>query len=383
MDAYFAEELSVYSGGMPYCSLIFQRDEGGRFSFTGRLRDGEAWLPVREMLTVGYPLLREVAEDYRREDLPEVDDPNAGRESVTARIASLAGAQAQRRLADATVGVIGCSGTGSPAIHVLARAGVGNFVLADPERLSPSNLERLHGSSFEDVSTPKPPFKVDVMRRMIEEINPRAVVTTLRANALADAVLDELLRCDLLLGCVDTQHARVLLSDLAKHYLLPIVDAGVLMEGADGTISTQLVELTQYAPYLPCAFCGSRIDAEKLATELMNQEERACHTVAVDRARAQGEDGRQYWSGQAQQLHTVGYLTTMLGSLAAGYAEGWLTGAFEMPHPSVQFDIGQPRFGFVAMPRTRRPQCPCDQHRGWADQARPFRNIARPIDWPQ
>src|SRR6266478_907406 len=107
MDAYFAEELSVYSGGMPYCSLIFQRDEGGRFSFTGRLRDGEAWLPVREMLTVGYPLLREVAEDYRREDLPEVDDPNAGRESVTARIASLAGAQAQRRLADATVGVIG------------------------------------------------------------------------------------------------------------------------------------------------------------------------------------------------------------------------------------------------------------------------------------
>jgi hypothetical protein len=43
-------------------------------------------------------------------------------------------------------------------------------------------------------------------------------------------------------------------------------------------------------------------------------------------------------------------MTTTIGGLAAGYAEGWLTGAFPLPHSSFQFDIGQSRFGFAEQP---------------------------------
>lgn len=382
MDAYFAEELSAYSAGVPYCSLILQRSGASSFTFTGRVYDRGEWLPIRELLTVGDELGRERAEDELC--ILQLQNCAATRdqESTTARLASVFGAAAQHRLADATVGVIGCSGTGSPAIHVLARAGVGRFVLVDPERLSRSNLERVHGSTSEDVSAAEPPYKVDVMSRMIWVINPAAEVSVLKLNALDERVLDELIRCDLLLGCVDTQHARVLISDLAKYYLIPSMDLGVLMEGNAGRITSQVGEITQYTPELPCAICGGRIDFLAVNRELMDATEREQRIVAAQEAAYRGENVKQYWAGEAPQLHTVGYLTTALGSLAAGYAQGWLTGAFAMPHSCMQFDVGRPRFGFVAVPRVHRSSCPCQDHVGWADQAAAFRNISRPHQWP-
>ncbi len=381
MDTYFGEELSAYSSGMPYCSLIFQRSVSSGFTFTGRVYDRGEWLPVRELFTVGKDLRREVAENY----LPQLRVPNetdkTDTESTTARLASVFGSAAQDRLATATAGVIGCSGTGSPAIHVLARAGVGRFVLIDPERLSPSNLERVHGSTRDDIRDGQGPYKVDVMSRMIRAINPAAEITALKLNALNEYVLDELVRCDLLLGCADTQHARLLLSDLAKRYLIPSIDAGVLIEGDGGRITSQIGELTQYTPDLPCALCAARIDFLTLSRELMSADEREQRTAAAQQAADRGVDARQYWAGELPQLHTVGYLTTILGSLAAGYAEGWLTGAFAMPHSCMQFDVGQPQFGFVAVPRTPRADCNCQNHVGWADQAAACRNIAMPAHW--
>ena len=65
-----------------------------------------------------------------------------------------------------------------------------------------------------------------------------------------------------------------MLSDVAKHYLLPSIDAGILMEGKDGNLTSQLTEFFQFAPDLPCAFCCGRIDAGKLAEELMSPEDR-------------------------------------------------------------------------------------------------------------
>ena len=62
------------------------------------------------------------------------------------RLAAAFGDEAARRLQGATVGVVGAGGTGSAAIEVLARAGVGRLIIVDPDDLEPSNLERVHGS---------------------------------------------------------------------------------------------------------------------------------------------------------------------------------------------------------------------------------------------
>jgi ThiF family len=380
MDGYFAREFSAYGEGKPYCSLIVQRSAPTGFTFTGRVYYRGEWLPVEKLLTVGEQI--DLFTSQAEESVVDETAMNIeALESTRARLVSVLGQRSARRLDGATTGIVGCSGTGSPAVHVLARAGVGSFILVDPKRFTNSNLERMHGSRWNHIDQ-EPPYKVELLADLIHSINPKARITALAGNILHENVVDELLRCDLLLGCTDTQHARAKLSDLAEHYLLPSLDLGVLMEGQNSHITSQLVDITVYSPGLPCAFCSGRIDGTELSNELMSEEEQLTRRAEAERAAARGADPDQYWRQQSRQLHTVGYLTTMLGALGAGYAEGWLTGAFSPPHPWFQFDIGRERLGVVAPPRLRISGCSCGKHAGWGDLAEAYRNVSKPYHWP-
>lgn len=243
MDDYYGQELERYGKGQPYMSIIFARDRDGSFYFTGRVYDNGEWYPVTDILTVG----DELEHDYCQVRNPPAeltldtgaDAVTAHTESFTARLGALLGKAASKRLSRSTVGVLGCSGTGSPTIHVLARAGVGRFILVDPQRLSHSNVERVHGSRFDDFRLVEPPTKVECLARLIKEINPDAEVICIRGNVLDDAVLDALLQCDLLLGCADSQHCRAALGDLASHYR-DIVRSSCFLRCFDKTLADLL-----------------------------------------------------------------------------------------------------------------------------------------------
>jgi len=381
MDTYFAQEFNSFGKGKPYCSLILQRSPVTGLTFTARVYDRGEWLPVEKLVTVGahVDLLTSQADDK----LPaEASAESSTGETTRSRLISVLGPASADRLKQATVGIIGCSGTGSPAAHVLARAGVGSFVLIDPKRFAKSNLERMHGSRW-DHTLKDPPHKVELLADFMQSIDPSVRITTLAGNVLHDNVLDELLRCDILLGCTDTQHARAALSDLASHYLLPSVDLGVLMEGQNGQVTSQVVDIVTYDPDLPCAFCSGRIDGTQLSIELMSDEERRHRQNEAELAASRGADPDQYWKRQQPQLHTVGYVTTTLGALGAGYIEGILTGTFSPPHPWFQFDIGRARLAVTAPPRVQITGCKCSFHIGWGDLARSFRNVSLPNHWPR
>ena len=250
MDSYFAEEFERFGNGRPYASLIVARNANRELSFSGRAFDRGDWLPVKNCLVVGERLLREKARQESNFFVATRDSAANG--TTQERLAQLLGADAPQRLRNSVVGVVGCSGTGSPAIHLLARAEVGELVIVDPGQFKPSNHQRNHASRHPDLSADPAPTKVALAARLVREISLATKVTGFVGDLLDEVVLDELLRCDLILGCTDSNYARAALGDIAAHYLVPVLDLAVQMRAKDGILREQLGEIAFYAPGLPC-----------------------------------------------------------------------------------------------------------------------------------
>lgn len=130
------------------------------------------------------------------------------------------------------IGIIGCSGTGSPVIEQLKRLGVGEFVLVDPDYIDHVNLNRIVGSTSADAEAKT--SKVDVMKRGFDDLGIGTKVTVYTNYITDKAVVKALSDCDILFGCVDSAEGRYILELIASHYLLPYFDTGVSLE-SDGS----------------------------------------------------------------------------------------------------------------------------------------------------
>jgi hypothetical protein len=360
MDAYFASEFERFSGGRPYISLIASRDESGHRRFSGRCFHKGEWLPVNNWLTCGKGIL------HRRADFRMV--PRSQADSVTLeRVRQLLGDHVGTRLENAIIGIVGCSGIGSPAAHVLTRAGVGGFVLVDQGKFKASNHERNHASRASDLEKTDL-TKVDLLQRLILDIRPTTRVTCITGDVLDFHAIDELVRCDLILGCTDSYYARAALGDIATHYQVPVLDLAVQMGCRDGMLTDQVAEIARYLPGLPCPWCRNRVNAAQIRSETATDHERVHAESAAKAAIERGEDGAQYWIGQRKQELTVGYMTTTVAALGSGYALNWLLGTCPMPHDRFQLDLGKSELGFVDDARESLNDCSCVRCVGFADQ---------------
>ena len=381
MDSYFAAEFERFGNGRPYASFIVSRTSERTLSFTGRVFDRGEWIPVSECLVTGERCLREPAHRTIWSNPESTGSaPNAPTQE---RVAQLLGADAPGRFRRSVTGIVGCSGTGSPAIHVLARAEIGELVIVDPGPFKTSGHQRNHASRHSDLLADPPPSKVALAARLIGEINPATKVTAFVGDLLDEAVLDELLRCDLILGCTDSNYARAALGDIAAHYLVPVLDLAVQMRAENGVLREQLAEIALYAPGLPCPWCRGRIDVNGIRYETATEAERQFRAEAAAAAEQRGVDGAQYWGGTPPPELTVGYLTTMVGAMGAGYAQNLLLGSAKLPHHRFQFDLGLSSLGVVADERPPRADCACQRTAGRSDQARADRSVSRPDHWPQ
>src|SRR3546814_7390069 len=134
-------------------------------------------------------------------------------------------------------GVQTCALPISAAIPILARAGCGRLIVIDGDHVTISNRERLHGSRPSDVEAATP--KALVAKRSVAEFAPhcevRAVVGRLPQREIVDLVVE----ADLLMGCTDQHSSRMAVADIASRYLVPAIDCGGLIEGADGVRSEE------------------------------------------------------------------------------------------------------------------------------------------------
>lgn len=166
------------------------------------------------------------------------DDGSAFASGVHRRTAQAFGDGTTRLLGRLSVGVIGCSGTGSWVIEMLARLGVATLVLVDPDRVEPHNLNRIVHATPRHAEGRVP--KAEVLADAVRDMGLGTRVEALVADVMTASVVQRLAQCDVLVGCVDSLEARETLNRLAVYYSLPLVDVGVRLE-ADGQGGVQQI----------------------------------------------------------------------------------------------------------------------------------------------
>lgn len=143
----------------------------------------------------------------------------------------------ERFLGDATtrlfrglrVGVVGCSGTGSPVIEQLARLGVGELVLVDPGLLKGIHLNRHIGMRADEVGQ----AKVLAKARYLESLGLGTEVEAIVDEVESRGAVLALAGCDVVMGCMDSRCGRQVLNQLASMYLIPYFDLGVGLDVGD------------------------------------------------------------------------------------------------------------------------------------------------------
>jgi len=141
------------------------------------------------------------------------------------------GEEAQLRLKNAKVLVIGAGGLGSPALLYLAAAGVGTLGILDDDTVDTSNLQRQVIHSVHDVGT----SKARSARDSVLALNPLVDVVLHEVRLDEQNALEIFSGYDLVLDGTDNFATRYLISDAAEILGKPCVWGSILR--FDGQVS--------------------------------------------------------------------------------------------------------------------------------------------------
>ena len=189
------------------------------------------------------------------------------------------GVDGQRRIHGLRVAVVGLGGTGSLVVQQLAHLGVRNFILIDDDRVEPSNLPRLAGAHWLDGRRHRK--KSRVATRSIRRLTPAAVIRRfggLRSTEALNGIRD----ADVIIGCVDNDGARLVMTELASAHLVPYLDIGVGVEPLGSNVAFG-GRVAFYLPGGPCLACADELDFDEVAEDL---ESEAQHKIRIARGYA-------------------------------------------------------------------------------------------------
>jgi len=222
-----------------------------------------------------------------------------------ARQAAAFGAPFVRTMQSLRVAVIGVSGTGSPTATLLARSGVRELLLVDPDDLEHSNLNRVRGAARPDVGS----NKAEVLARYIASLGLNTNVSAHTCHVDTAEGVDVLATCDVIFGCTDDQIGREILNTATYAYAQPYIDVGLggqVAEDDNGTpylryhhgrVSTILPEAGE------CLFCQG-----VLAEQWIRRDYAFRENPHMDEAQAR----ERYLEGGAEQAPGVGPFTSAI-----------------------------------------------------------------------
>ncbi len=173
------------------------------------------------------------------------------------------------------IGIVGCSGTGSPLIELLLRYHVGELLLIDFDKIEESNLNRMLMSRVKDVSDGR--LKVERYAEWVTETGLPTKVQVINGKVPSDTTTDALAECDIIFGCVDNAVARHALNKISCSYLIPYFDLGVAIkpDKKNGGVRQAVAKCHYIQPDQSCLLDRGAFSSERLRDENFRRDDPA------------------------------------------------------------------------------------------------------------
>jgi len=139
----------------------------------------------------------------------------------------------QMTLFHSRVAVIGCGGLGGYVVEELARLGVGNIIVIDPDVFEEHNLNRQLLSNIANLGQ----AKVQAAVKRVEEINPAVTVVPSQIAFSLENGVDLLEGCQVVVDALDSIKVRLELADVCAALKIPLVHGAIA--GWYGHVTTQ------------------------------------------------------------------------------------------------------------------------------------------------
>lgn len=134
------------------------------------------------------------------------------------------GEDAQLKLKQARVLVVGAGGLGCPVLQYLCAAGIGFIGIVDADVVSVSNLHRQILYGIDGVGKPK----VEQAKSKLKQLNPNVEIKIYQENISIKNAISIIEQFDIICDCTDNFSARYLINDACIIANKPLVSAAIL-----------------------------------------------------------------------------------------------------------------------------------------------------------
>lgn len=192
--------------------------------------------------------------------------PPPRRRPMLSRTIDTWGQAHQRNLARLRLGVVGVGSVGCMVAETLARIGIENLLLIDPDRVETHNLDRLLYAGTRDVGA----YKVELVSRRLrnsataERFNVQAFKSPIQSGNSYAAALD----CDVIFSAVDRPLPKDLLNRISYAHCIPVISGGVFVDTKDdGTLGQAAWGVSTVGPGRCCLRCDGQYTSAEVTIE--------------------------------------------------------------------------------------------------------------------
>jgi len=172
------------------------------------------------------------------------------------------------KLASSKVAIAGIGGVGSIIAEMLARNGIGNLKLAEPDPYEDKNLNRQLFATLETVGI----NKAIAGAERIKKINPNCNVEIYDAGVNLSNVREFVKDVDVLLVQTDTESSKIIMHRVAKELKIPLVcGSRGSLQGHRWFVKAKVWDYKKY-PDLPCYDVTNHPDFAGIPLEEMTNE---------------------------------------------------------------------------------------------------------------